>query len=199
MARTLDYYHFLISPWSYLAIGRFNELREKFAIPVNYKPIDVTLTFSKMGGVPLAERHPSRQRLRLAELKRWSDYLEVPINLNPAHFPVDQTLAACMVYAAGGANASLEAGLLSDAILTACWAEQQDVSDESTLIELAKKCGLDGKALAQKRLTDTCVATFSACTAEAHKRDVFGSPTYVLDGENYWGQDRLDFLARAMT
>ncbi len=78
MAKTIDYYHFLISPWSYLAIDRFNELKRRTRVQVNYLPIDVGTTFGNMGGLPPAKRHPSRQRFRMDELKRWSEWLNIP-------------------------------------------------------------------------------------------------------------------------
>lgn len=198
MNKTIDYYHFLVSPWSYLASERFNRLCQEQAVTVNYKPIDVAGTFATMGGLPLPKRHPSRQQWRLQELERWSSWLGVPINLQPAFFPADQTLAACMVYAAGGAEGNSDAGRFSDACLRACWAEQRDIADADTLRALADDCGLDGASLIEQAQQPECRALYDATTAEAHQRGVFGSPSYVLDGALFWGQDRLDFLARAL-
>lgn len=196
MSKTIEYYHFLISPWSYLAINQFNKLKEKHDIKVNYKPIDVMSTFDDMGGLPPAKRHPSRQRFRMDELKRWSAYLGVPMNFTPAHFPTNQALAAQMVYAAGGAEGNAQAASFSDAVLTACWNEERDISDESTLSEIADACGMDGPTLLAKAKSDEFAQQLSATTKEAHNADVFGSPTYLVDGELFWGQDRIDFLER---
>ena len=196
MSKTIDYYHFLISPWSYLAIKQFNQLREKHDLTVNYKPIDVMQTFDNMGGLPPGKRHPSRQRFRMDELKRWSAFLEVPMNYTPAHFPADQSLAAKMVYAADGATGNRQAADFSDAVLTACWAEEKNIADEAILIALADASGLSGQALLEKAKQDEFAQQFQATTDEAHKNDVFGSPTYAIDGELFWGQDRIEFLAR---
>ena len=198
MSKQIDYYHFLISPWSYLAIGRFNEIKEKHGLTVRYKPINVMQTFDEMGGLPPGKRHPSRQRFRMDELKRWSEHLNVPMNLTPAHFPADQTLAAQMVFAAGGAEGNAQAGLLSDAILTACWAEEKNIADEATLIALADQCGLEGSALLEAAKQPAMAQLYSDTTSEAHAAEVFGSPTYQVDGELFWGQDRLEFLDRAL-
>ncbi len=198
MSRTINFYHFLISPWAYLAIDRFNEICSKHDVKVLYKPIDVMGTFENMGGVPPMKRHPSRQRFRMDEMKRWSAYLNKPINLNPAHFPVPTAVASQMVYASGGAEGDPNAGKLSDAILKACWLEEKDVSDEATLVAIADALSLDGAALLKKAKDPAMEALFMATTEEAHNRDVFGSPTYELDGELFWGQDRLDFLERAL-
>lgn len=194
LSKTVDYYHFLISPWSYLAIGNFNELKKRTGIAVNYLPIDVGSTFGNMGGVPPAKRHPSRQRLRMDELKRWSEFLNVPMNLTPAYFPADQTLAACMVYAA----TAEESAALSDAILTAVWRDEKNIADADTLVAIANECGIDGKALLAAADNDAMRQKLMDVTADAHSKDVFGSPTYALDGELFWGQDRLDFLERAI-
>ena len=198
MPKTVDYYHFLISPWSYLASGRLDALRERGDARFNYKPIDVMKTFADMGGVPPAKRHPSRQRFRMDELKRWSRRLDVPMNLTPAHFPTDQTRAAHLVYAAGGAEGSADAARLSDALLRAVWAEERDIADEGTLGAILGEGGFDAEELFGKAAADDIAKRYADTTAEAHRREVFGSPTWVLDGENFWGQDRLDFLEEAL-
>ena len=194
MSKTVDYYHFLISPWSYLAIDRFNSLKERTGITVNYLPIDVGSTFGNMGGLPPAKRHPSRQRFRMDELKRWSSHLEVPMNLTPAFFPADQSTAAAMVYAAAGTDA----GKLSDAVLTAVWRDEKNIADTDTLVAIANDCGLDGKALLDAASSELGKQKLMDVTAVAHEKEVFGSPTYSVDGELFWGQDRLDFLERAL-
>ncbi len=199
MSHTIDYYHFLLSPWSYMAIDRFNALCARHNVSVNYKPIAVMETFEKMGGTPPAKRHPSRMRFRSDEMKRWSKRLNLPINLSPAHWPVDQSLAAQMVYAAGGSDTNPDAGRLSDALLTAVWKEEKNISDESTLVSLADQCGLKGQELIEMAKDTKYSDLYAATTNEAHERDVFGSPSYVVGDEIFWGQDRLDFLEEALS
>jgi 2-hydroxychromene-2-carboxylate isomerase len=194
VSKTVDYFHFLISPWSYLAIDRFNSLKGRTGIDVNYLPIDVPSTFGNMGGLPPAKRHPSRQRFRMDELKRWSSYLNVPMNLTPAFFPADQSTAAAMVYAAGGTDA----GILSDAVLTAVWRDEKNIADTDTLVAIANDCGLDGAALMAAAADEGVQGKMLEATKVAHEKEVFGSPTYSLNGELFWGQDRLDFLERAL-
>lgn len=194
MQKTIDYYHFLISPWSYLGIGRFNEIVDRHGAIVNYKPIAVMPTFEATGGLPPAKRHPSRQRMRMDELKRWSEFLQLPLNLSPAHFPVDCSMASRMVIAAG--QEGRNSGELSDAILTAVWAEEKNIGDEETMVSIANDCEMDGAALLSVAQSDALATEFDSITREALDRDVFGSPTYVINGENFWGQDRLEFLDR---
>lgn len=204
MPVTVDYYHFLISPWSYLAIPRLNELRERTGATLRYLPIDVGSTFAEMGGTPPGKRHPSRQSWRLEELRRFSDHLDLPINLEPAFFPADQSLAARLVLAAGdlkptdAAGSATAANRLSDAVLTACWRDQANVADRSTLSDIVKGLGLEADALLASAEDDAMTSRFNATTAEAHARGVFGSPTLIVGEERFWGQDRLDFAQAAI-
>lgn len=200
MSKTVNYYHFLISPFSYLAIERFNSLVAQYGLTVNYLPMSPMDVFGETGGVPPAKRHPSRQRARMDELKRWSSHLGLSdMNLTPAHFPTDQSLGAQMVLAAGGASGHSDAGKLSDALLSAVWTQEKDIADESTLVSLADAAGLSGTTLLAEAKQDQWVKAYASSTEAAIANGVFGSPTYEVDGEMFWGQDRLDFLEKALS
>jgi len=175
MALVVNYYHFLISPWSYLAIGRFNELVDKHNMTVNYLPIAPMKVFGETGGLPPAKRHPSRQRFRMDELKRWSSWLNIPLNLTPKYFPADQTLAAQMLLAAGGASGNAMAGKFSDALLTAVWAEEKNIADESILISVADSVGLQGAELLNQAQTPAWADAYEAQSVTAIDIGVFGS------------------------
>jgi len=181
-----------------LAIGRFNQIVEQHGAKVNYHPMAPAQVFGETGGLPPAKRHPSRQRFRMDELKRWSSWLAVPINLTPQFFPADQTLAAQMVLAAGGASGNADAGKLVDALLTAVWAEEKNIADAPTLIGVADSVGLSGEDLLETAKQDEWAKAYAATTETAIASDIFGSPTYKLGDELFWGQDRLDFLERAL-
>lgn len=198
MSKTINYFHFLISPFSYLAIERFNAIAAKHDLTVNYLPISVMDVFGELSVLPPGKRHPSLQRMRMDELTRWSSFLNLPMNLSPAHFPVDQTLAAQMVLAAGGATGNSDAGNLSDALLKAVWEEEKNIADEATLIAIADSVGLDGAELVEKAKDDQWAELYASTTKEALANGVVGSPTYQVGDELYWGQDRLDFLERAL-
>ena len=155
--------------------------------------------FGELSVLPPGKRHPSLQKMRMDELKRWSSFLGLPMNLTPAHFPVDQTLAAQMVFAAGGASGNSDACKLSDALLKAVWEEEKNISDETTLIAIAENVGLKGKELLEKAKDNEWSELYASTTKEALAIGVVGSPTYQLESELYWGQDRLDFLERALS
>jgi 2-hydroxychromene-2-carboxylate isomerase len=195
MAKVIDYYLFMISPWAYLGGPRLAEIARRHGAEIRVKPIDMATVFPETGGVPMAKRAPARLDYRLAELRRWRDHLGLPLNIKPAHFPVPHETAARMVIAAGDGG---DAAGLAQAILTAAWAEERDVSDAGTLEAIAAATGHDGAALLAAAEREETAEAYAAFSREAVSRGVFGSPSYVYGGEVYWGQDRLDFLDRAL-
>ena len=200
MSKTVNYYHFLISPYSYIAIDQFNALVAKHNLAVNYLPVAPMQVFSETGGVPPAQRHPSRQKLRMDELTRWKAHLGLKdMNLTPAHFPTDQSLGAQMVLAAGGASANPDAGKLSDALLKAVWCEEKDIADEAVLVAAADGVGLAGADLLSQAKEDQWANNYANTTETAIAEGVIGSPTYQVGDELYWGQDRIEFLDRALS
>jgi 2-hydroxychromene-2-carboxylate isomerase len=87
---------------------------------------------------------------------------------------------------------------LAHRILEAHWAEDADLADRATLAGLAGQVGLDGEALLRAAETDRIHALYDTNTRAAIERGVFGSPTYILDGDIFYGQDRLEMIERAL-
>jgi 2-hydroxychromene-2-carboxylate isomerase len=196
MPEVIDHYYSLVSPWTYLGAPRLEGIARRAGAAVDHKPADFGRIFEASGGLPVARRAPQRQAYRLLELARWRDFLGAELNLRPRHFPAPDDLAARVVVAAKRAGA--DAGRLSRAILRAVWAEERDVADPGTLRAVAGENGLDGAALLAAAGTAVVREEYAANTAEAIARGVFGAPSYVYRGELFWGQDRLDFLERAL-
>ncbi len=192
--RTLDYYFAPASPWTDLGHQRFEEMARRHGAKIAYKPCDFGRVFAASGGLPLAQRPKQRQSYRLAELKRWRDFLGVPLNIQPKHFPVSSDLPARAVIAAP----EEARGKAAFAIMRGCWAEERNIADRGTLVELLSREGLDGAKIVSSAESDACKRGLDANTDEAIERQVFGAPTYVVDGELFWGQDRLDFVERAL-
>ena len=201
MAKVIDYYLFTISPWAYLGGPRLQEIARRHGAEIRVKPIDMAAVYPETGGVPMAKRAPARLDYRLAELRRWRDHLGVTLNIKPAHFPVPHETASRMVIAAGDAAGDVAGGDplgLAQALLTAVWAEQRDVSDAGTLREIAEATGHDAGALLAAAEQAGTAKAYAALSEEAVSQNVFGSPSYVYRNEVFWGQDRLDFLDRAL-
>ncbi len=203
MAKVIDYYYVLISPWSYLGGLRFTEIALRHGATVNCKPMDLAKVFPVSGGLPLGKRAPQRQAYRLAELERWRGHLGMELNLKPKFFPANYDLAQRMVVGVvnasqGGDGDGGDPMALSHAILRAIWAEERDIADAATLAKIADGNGMDGAALLSAAEAPDVLAAYEANTNEAIERGVFGAPTYIFNNQMYWGQDRLDFLDRAL-
>ncbi len=144
----------------------------------------------------MPKRAPQRQAYRLAELERWRDFLGIELNIKPKFFPAKGWPASGMVTAAR--EQGLDGGKLTNACLRAVWIEERDIDDTDNLVTIAGECGMDGAALLAAAYSEAVVSVFDADTQEAIERQVFGAPTYIYKDELFWGQDRLDFLDRAL-
>ncbi|MFY0989789.1 2-hydroxychromene-2-carboxylate isomerase [Halomonas sp. C05BenzN] len=197
MARHITYYYTHISPWSFLGHARLGELAARHGASVDHVPITLGAIFPKTGGLPLPKRAPERQDYRMVELKRWPQLLGIPLNREPKHFPTDDRPSARLALTAKAEGHDI-AGL-SLAMMRACWAEERDIADLATLREIADACGLDGRALLERSESDQGQRHLDAACQAALQDGCFGAPWYIVDGEPFWGQDRLDMLEDALT
>lgn len=190
--RVIDYFDAMSSPWTYLGHLRFVNLAQRFGLTIHHKPMDLLKVWSVSGGLPLKQRARQRQAYRHQELRRWREFLQVPCNLEPAHHPVADRRACYLVIAA--MRQGLDWSTLSHAILRAVWVEDRDIADHATLVTIANEQGMDGKSLLAATHDEAVQADYQSNTEEAMSIGVFGAPTYVFDGEQFWGQDRLPML-----
>jgi len=194
---TVDYFFAPHSPWTYLGHARFMAMADAAGATVQLKPMDLAQVFPASGGLPLAKRAPQRQAYRLVELERFARHLQLPLNLHPRFFPVDGNEAARLILAVEGADGTLAALQLAGRVMAAVWADERDIADAEVLAELLLALGLPASRLDAAR-TALVQERYQAFTQEAIDTSVFGAPTYVVDGEMFWGQDRLDFVERAL-
>ena len=192
----VDYYCALISPWTYLGHERLRALAASHGADIVIHPVNVLAVFEQTGGLPLPKRAPQRQAYRMQELRRWRERLGVDLNLEPAHFPADETRAAELVIAARADG--LDAVDLAGRFMRAVWAEERDISLSRTIGEIVAEAGMDLSALERAAKRYDANAIRAAETDEAIARGVFGAPTYVIGEELFWGQDRLDFVETAL-
>ena len=160
--------------------------------------MDFGTIFPASGGLPLPKRAPQRQAYRLMELRRWRDFLGVPINIQPKHFPSSEALSAACVIALRETQGDAPAIRLAHRVLRAVWQDELNPGDPATLATLITEIGLDADAVmklgADPRWTERRIAD----TQAALDRGVFGAPSYVIGDEIFWGQDRLDFVDRKL-
>lgn len=197
MSRPIDYYFATQSPWTYLGHDRLVALLRASRREVRVLPVDFGRVFSVSGGLPLPKRAPQRQAYRLVELKRFAEHLGVALNPQPRHFPVDGTHSALLITAVAQHDGMDAAMRLAGAVFAACWRDERDLASQATLAQLLEETGLPAQRLAQAT-QDSTRARYDAHTQAAIDAGVFGAPTYVVDGELFWGQDRLDFVQRKL-
>ena len=197
MTDIVDYYLSPASPWTYLGHDAFVALARQHRASVAVKPIDLGRVFPVSGGLPLNKRAPQRQAYRLVELRRWAAHRGLPINLQPRHFPAPSELASCWILAATEIGDDAALGLVG-ALGRALWAEERDIADPGTVRTIAEALGLPVDTLAERAAAPDTKVRYETLSQEAIDRGVFGVPTYVVSGEMFWGQDRLDFLGRAL-
>ena len=197
MSIAIDYFFSPQSPWTYLGHERFAAIASKAGATINVLPVDFGRVFPVSGGLPLAKRAPQRQAYRLVELKRFSEHLGRPLNLQPRYFPVSSDDAAKLIIAVDGQDGSDAAMRIAGAMMRGVWVEEKNIADPAVLQAMLEDC-----KLAPRRLDDSQ----SQAVHERYEQDsqraidggVFGAPTYVANGEIFWGQDRLDFLERRL-
>jgi len=196
MPQHIDYYFSFASPWAYIGHAAFEDVVRTHGATVSYKPVLLGELFAETGGLPLNKRHPARQRYRLLELQRWREKRGLKFSLHPKHWPFDPKLSDGMVLAA------IEAGLNPEPFMRlgfkSVWEKELDLNDPATLIQLADSSGLPGKKLLDRAAAPEIADAYERNRQDAIAAGVFGSPGFVLNGEAFWGQDRIDLLADAL-
>jgi 2-hydroxychromene-2-carboxylate isomerase len=196
MQRRIEYFLSMASPWAYLGHDTFISITQRCGVGVVVRPIPLRRLFPETGGLPLPKRHAIRQRYRLVELQRWRDLRNSPLKLFPAYSPFDATLLDCFV------TAAVIAGYDPDAFMrkafAAIWYEERNLADPDVIIELAIATGLPPGLLGQDH-QETAQLAYEANLQDAINAGVFGAPSYVLEGEIFWGQDRLELLDLALS
>ncbi len=187
------YFYSVASPWSYLGIKRLKEISKKYSAQIIEKPIDlVGKVFVATGGIPVPQRHISRQNYRLLELKRWGEFLNIKINQKPKFFPPkDPHLPALFCLASIDMGINMD---FSSKVLEHLWVKENDISNIDTLKLIADDLKISFEELNKLATSDKIKKIYEANTQEAINMNIFGVPSYVYNNEIFWGQDRLELL-----
>ncbi len=194
--RTIDYYFSLLSPWAYIGHAAFIEIASRHHAGIRYHPVSLSTVFPQSGGLPLLKRHPSRQRYRMVELQRWRERRGLSFELQPKFWPFDVTLADHVAVALSLAEADLERFV--PAAYRAVWEQGRDLADAAVLTVLLQQGGFDAEQVLTAARSEPTSSHYAWNVEKALDAGVFGSPSYVLESEVFWGQDRLDLLDDAL-
>ena len=190
--KVMDYYFWINSDWAYLGINRMMEIARRHDVSINYKPVDLLQVYARTGGIPLPQRSPQRRAYREQELRRWTARLDIAVNITPRYMCPDGALASRFVIAAQSLGEPVAA--LHQKILAAEWCDERDISDEQVLLDVAHGLAMPAEQILRSAKEQAAADTLQHYTDQAVACGVFGSPSYVYDGELFWGQDRLEFL-----
>jgi 2-hydroxychromene-2-carboxylate isomerase len=198
MALDVQYYFAPQSPWTYLGHLRFWDIARSRGARIEVMPVDLGgKVFPVSGGQPLGKRAPQRQAYRLLELQRFSEYLHAPLKPTPKFFPVAGDDAAKLIIAVAQHDGSDAAMHIADAVLRAVWVEERNIADEAVLAALLAERELPARRLEDAH-SQAVAERYAGYTQRAIDGGVFGAPSYVIGGEIFWGQDRLDFVDRRL-
>jgi len=184
--KSVTYWFSPLSPFTYLAGDRLEQQVDS----VIYRPFNIGPLFAATGGVPVPQRSPQRQAYRLQELARLSEKHGLPLNLQPAHFPTDSTLA-CQWLITLREN-GMNIGAVSRAVLAAVWARDLDISSADTLRQLATEHSIAENTVDAAIAMPDQVAQETQAAIDA---GVFGSPFYQVDEHVFWGQEKIEDVA----
>jgi len=193
----IDYYFTPQSPWTYLGHERFAAIAKAHGAKVNVLPVDLGKVFPVSGGLPLAKRAPQRQAYRLVELKRFSEFLDKPLNLHPKYFPVASDEAAKLIIAVDMHDGTEAALAITGALLRAVWVDERNIASESHLAAILAEANLPARRIDDAH-SQAAHERYEADSQRAIDAGVFGAPTFIVGGEMFWGQDRLDFVERRL-
>ena len=196
MTNTLDYYFATPSPWAYLATPRVVELQKQYDLKINWKPSDLMEIFAIHGVANVKDRPQPVQLNRLTELKRWSKFLGIPLTIQPKFFPVDPTLSHRTIILAQKNNINVANLIFS--FQKAVWADEKNISDENIVLEICKTNNFNSNSIIEDANSEEIINEYKNNTEEALSNNVWGSPTFIYNNELFWGQDRIDFLERAI-
>jgi len=192
----IDYFFTLVSPWVYLGHDAFLETAARHGAAVRFRPVRLAAVWERSGAIPLAQRPKSRQDYRLVELQRWRAKRGLPLNLRPKHFPTNPALAdrAVAALVLSGRDPAEAMRRISRAL----WVEEKDIADRATLAAALSAAGEDADSVLEAAEGEAAAAPIEENTQAAIGWSVVGVPGYVLAGEPFWGQDRIDLLDEAL-
>lgn len=191
MATPIEFYFDFSSPYGYLAAHRIEAVGAEFGREIIWRPILLGAVFKATGQSPLVSQ-PLRGPYHLHDLQRTARRLHLPFQL-PADFPM-ATIAAARAFYALAAEAPAEARRLALGLFDAAFSRGVNISRSETVVAIAGDLGLDSAAIAASINDPAIKDRLKAETDNAIDRGIFGSPFFVVDGEMFWGNDRIPDL-----
>ena len=194
----IEYYYSAHSAYAYLGSRRLMEICARFDVTLVHRPFALNPVVEAQKSLPFRERTQAHVDYFFGrEIERWAEFRSVDVvPFRPTHHDADYELASRMILALGDTGPAVDA--MAHAVLEAHWRDDADLSDAASLASVAQTLGHDPKTLLTRARSDEMGEMYKANTDAAYQASVFGSPTYVVDGDVFYGQDRLEMIERAL-
>jgi len=197
--KTIDHYFSVRGAFAHLGHPRLVAIARAHGRTIVHKPIKLSVTMAAIGAEPFDARPPLRNAYANRDFLRWAEHLGMEVHADPIHHIGALELPSGAIVAAQRRTRAGDSGdvdTLVGALLEALWRDDRDIADEKVVGELARGCGYEPTSLLAEALEPTVQLEIERNCREAVIRGVLGSPTYYVDGENFYGQDRLEFVER---
>jgi 2-hydroxychromene-2-carboxylate isomerase len=193
--REVSFFFDYSSPFAYLASTRIEAVARRRGASVRWRPFLLGGLFKAIGtpDVPLLAMPEPKRVLAGIDMRRWADHYGVPLRF-ASRFPVSSVKALRMTLELPDAQKPA----LVHALYRAVWSEDRDISDDAELAAVASSVGLDGAALVAGARDEAVKARLREATEEAQRVGLCGAPAFLVADLLFWGQDRLDFVERAL-
>jgi 2-hydroxychromene-2-carboxylate isomerase len=194
---SISFFYSVRSVYAYFAARRIADLARIHGRRLEHCPIDLSQVVPAFGSQPFAERSPRARALQFKlEVRRWSEYLDMPVLLDPIHHHGDRLSPSALILAAQAMGANTDR--LAAALLTALWRDDLDIAAPEVQSDLARACGIEPRPLLERAAAPDMAEAFQRSTDRAIALGVPGSPSFLVDGELFYGQDRLMFVERQL-
>ena len=195
----IEYFYSAHSAYAYLGSARFTQIAAAAGRRIAHKPMDLRQVVATSGPAPFGQRSKAHVSYYFGrEIERWAEYRDAPVmDGRPTYHDNDTTLVNGMVIA--GVMQSVDVDNLVHVLLQAHWRDDADLANRETLAQIARDTGYEPTALLDAALAPETLAVYESNTEEAIQRSVFGSPTYFVDGDMFYGQDHLELVETALS
>jgi 2-hydroxychromene-2-carboxylate isomerase len=195
LKKSVDFYYDFVSSASYLAYKRLPSMIKSSGGHINWKPMVLGGVFKAVGNVSPAHIEAKGKWL-FDDMKRIADKHGFAFSVNPA-FPLNTIMALRGAIAAERLGPEVLSPYM-DVMFDGAWANGDDLSNPEVVMELMEKAGLPAVEIANLAQDQAIKDELRANTEDAVKRGAFGAPTFYVNDEMHWGQDRLDAVMEAL-
>lgn len=194
----IEYIYSAHSAFAYLGSADLSKICAEHHVTLIHKPVLLSPVVEAQGSQPFGARTQAHVDYFFGrEIERWAEYRDVPtINFRPTYHDADYSLASGMILTLGESGS--KADRMAHSLLEAHWRYDADLSCRRTLETIATELGHDAENLLDLAASEVVQDKLQANSTWAREQNIFGSPTYIVDGDPFYGQDHLELVNRTL-